>query len=137
MAPEITIALIGVCIPVLGNIIIELIRHNSGPDKTAAPGIELPSNVSINRSHPADKTGNWFITGIIALMFGVIGYFIGAVLYGQSDTTPPTSTPLSEKQILEKVSFDYRDSPEMHGWEILDQPLFNYKYRADGFVGEY
>jgi len=118
MSPEIIIALIGVCIPVLGNIIVELIRNNSSQEKTNGSKIELPFGVVLNRSNPKDKTKNWLITGIVALVFGVIGYFIGAAFYGQNTATPQ---PLAqEKKVLETIQFDYTDSPLNHGWAFIE-----------------
>ncbi|MBI5294252.1 MAG: hypothetical protein HY869_02170 [Chloroflexi bacterium] len=118
MSPEIAIALLGVCIPVFGNIIIELIRNNSSQQKTAIPKIELPPSVSLSRSSPRDKTKNWLITGMVALIFGAIGYFIGTVLFGQNTAT--SVPPSQEKRVLETIQFDYTDSPLNHGWTLVE-----------------
>jgi len=118
MSPEIIIALIGVCIPVFGNIIVELIRNNPNQEKTNAAKIELPFGVTLNRSNPGNKTKNWLITGIIALMFGGVGYFIGTAFYGQN--TAMSQPPLQDKKVLGTIKFDYTDSPLNHGWTFIE-----------------
>jgi hypothetical protein len=97
MSPEL-IAVIGVCIPVLGNILVEIIRKTSN-QKTPALNIALPPNVSlIPRSRSKDKAKSWLITGIIALIFGVLGYLLGVWLNfspstSRNNAVAPTLTP--------------------------------------------
>lgn len=84
MSPEIIITLIGVAIPVVGNIIIEVIRNKRNQEKPNTPKIELPANVRLTSSNPKNKTGNWILTSGIALIFGIISYFIGVTVFGQN-----------------------------------------------------
>jgi len=77
----------------------------------------------------------WWVP-IIAALITVAGLIIMETIKKVPSPQPPTSTPLQKRQPLEKISFDYWDSPDMHGWEILDQPPLMYKHITDGFVGE-
>ena len=87
MSPEM-IAIIGVCIPVIGNILIELIRKKSS-QKEPGPSIVLPDNVSLTpRPNPKDKAKNWIITVAVALIFGIVGYLLGVWL----NFSPATSS---------------------------------------------
>ncbi|WP_410964009.1 hypothetical protein, partial [Salmonella sp. SAL4448] len=47
----------------------------------------------------------------------------------------PTATP-HNRELIQKISFDYLNSPEEHGWAILDNPPPAFKHISSGFVGD-
>ncbi len=117
MPTEITIALISAIIPVLGNILLELIRRKNGTPPEPNNGILLPPGAKYYRS-PNWKR-NWVITALIALICAAIGYFGSRAIYppvgnlpipttaSTQNFTPPTLIPRINK-ILE-INFSYGD----------------------------
>jgi hypothetical protein len=74
---------------------------------------------------------------VMAALIAIIVFFTGAPnLRSLLSSTPTSSAIPRNRQLIEKMSFDYSDSPEDHGWIILDQPQPTFNHISSGFVGE-
>lgn len=90
MSTEIIIALISAVIPILGNILLELMRNNkSEAQHSQKIGVLLPQGVNVLAKK---KKRNWIITILIALVFAIAGYVISRIVFPPSGSS---STPVS------------------------------------------
>jgi hypothetical protein len=104
-----------------------------------------PNKKSDGGKHVEPKPGwrNWgdhpviVLVIVIAAVIAIIVFITGAPnLRSLLSSTPTSSVIPRNRQLIEKMSFDYSDSPENHGWIILDQPQPTFNHISSGFVGE-
>jgi hypothetical protein len=121
------------------------VRH-AKPTKYAEFESGLKSSESpppIVPSKNPHKSGwrNWgdriiVLIGVTAALLGIIVFLTGAPdLRSLLFPTPTSFVIPRDRLLIEKLSFDYSDSPEDHGWIILDQPQPTYNHISSGFVG--
>ena len=77
---------------------------------------------------------------IVTAVLGLIGvsitaYFgyLGIIASRGTEATPTTVA----KKVLQRIDFDYPDSPENHGWQILDPVPITFTTKTDGYQGTY
>jgi len=115
------------------------VTHESAKETESQPSRKLNSI-----SHLEPKSG-WrnlgdhpviVLVSAIAALITMIAFIIRPSPPPPPSPTPTSSAILGNRQLIEKMSFDYADSPENHGWIILDYPLPTFNHISSGFVGE-
>ena len=131
MLDPIIAGLIGTLISAIASVSIAIIQARfSKSQSTDKPnGFVLPEGVKFVPANRSRKTIFWVVA--FTLAGGFAGYFIGSIFSqpARSITAP------DKRELIEKIAFDYSDSPEQHGWVILDQPPPIFRHISSGFVG--
>jgi hypothetical protein len=97
-------ALIGILVPVIGSIIIEIIRKP--PTPPGPPPFHIRSN----------KITTWGVTAIVAIICGIGGYLIGMYLF------PPPNTTIVQDSVR---YVDFEKSEDLNGWTASDLSIVN------------
>ncbi len=73
------------------------------------------------------------IVAIITAIIGPIVVFLFLRFFEQANQQQVQN---SERLLLEQINFDYWDSPELHGWNVVDPQPPNFTHITSGYIGK-
>jgi hypothetical protein len=81
----------------------------------------------------------WTAIGvIIAALLAAVATVISSVIQNRTaQRAISTETPVPSKHLLQRIDFDYEDSPTVHGWQMTegDERQLIFEHTDDNFVG--